>query len=273
MTGTTIKNAAGTTEVDTDWKIQWQSKSHGSTEYGELFFKRAVGEADEMESSKAAAKRIAKLLKTGETLADIGCGVGHYLRSMQREIKYDFVYKGFDATEEYIQLARKAFPENSEIQFKVADIFDLQIPDVSADVTMCNNVLLHLPSVSKPLKELVRITRKHLLIRMLIADASYVVKRVTPEHDGNDFDLHGNPQSFHYLNIYSQAYVAKQLTSEPRVKNIRFELDKDFNAAKILDSKSLLHTASWNATEVADGMQRSGMLFMPWTWVDVTLES
>jgi hypothetical protein len=38
----------------------------------------------------------------------------------------------------------------------------------------------------------------------------------------------------------------------------------------VSDSKSLLRASSWNATDVVGGMQRSGMLLMPWTWITIT---
>ena len=252
-----------------DWRVQWRSAEHGSDEYGDLFFKRAVGVIDEMESSKAAAKRIAALLQADETLVDVGCGAGHYLRSLRREIPHNFQYRGLDATPQYIELARKAFADSPAARFEVADIFNLNLENGRADVTMCNNVLLHLPSVAQPLKELVRISRRHLLIRTLVSDASYVVRRVTPSSSGDEFDAAGEPLSFHFLNIYSKAYLTKLLAADSRVESFHFELDEDFDAARVSDSKSLLRASGWNGTQVVDGMQRSGMLLMPWTWISI----
>lgn len=253
------------------WQAQWNSESHGSEEYGKLFFDRATGEAQEMESSKAAARRVAGFLKEGETLVDVGCGAGHYLRSLRREVPHAFRYRGLDATARYVELARQAFASDTAAEFSVADIFGLDVPDAVGDVTLCANVLLHLPTVAKPLSELVRVTRRRLLVRTLVSDASYVVKRVTPAADGSDFDAQGEPMTFHFLNIYSQAYIHRVLQDQPRVASVKFELDRDFDAERLADSKALLHTAKWNATEVVAGMQRSGMLLMPWTWIDVEL--
>lgn len=253
------------------WQAQWNAEDHGSEEYGQLFFERATGGAEEMESSKAAATRLAAILKQGDLLADVGCGGGHYLRSLRRVIGPSFQYLGLDATPRYIELARQAFASDPLASFEVADAFGLAQADRSADVTLCANLLLHLPTAAKPLAELVRITRRRVLVRMLVADASYVVKRVTPAADGADFDENGEPRTFHFLNIYSEAYVRNRLALSGRVKDVRFELDRDFGAARVADSKALLKASAWNATEVTAGMQRSGMLLMPWTWVDVEL--
>lgn len=254
------------------WQCQWQSRDHGSEEYGQLFFERATGGAEEMESSKAAAKRLATILRHHDLLADVGCGGGHYLRSLRREVGQSFAYLGLDATPRYIELARKAFANDTMAAFELADAYSLNVKDRTVDVTLCANLLLHLPTASKPLSELVRITRRRLLIRMLVSDASYVVKRVTPAEDGRDFDKHDQPCTFHYLNIYSEAYIRNQLTQSGRIHKISFQLDKDYDPSRISDSQSLLNISGWNATGVMQDMQRSGMLLMPWTWVDVELQ-
>jgi len=253
------------------WKVQWRSVEHGAGEYGELFYGRAVGGINEMESSKAAARRIAAILKEGETIFDVGCGAGHYLRSLRNLTNKPFYYHGIDATELYIEYARKAFSEQPNVAFDIGDIYALSSADKAADVTMCNNVLLHLPSVEKPIAELLRVSRRYLLVRTLVSDNSYIVKRVTPDQAGDEFDENGEPHTFHYLNIYSEAYLRRVISKNKRVATIDFEPDRDFDPASVADSKVVLNASSWNATTTQDGLQHSGMLSMPWTWIYVEL--
>ncbi len=67
------------------WRQAWESEAFGKP-YGDLFFDRATGKLPEMESSKAAAARIAALAKSGDSLLDVGCGAGHYYRLSQHQI-------------------------------------------------------------------------------------------------------------------------------------------------------------------------------------------
>jgi ubiquinone/menaquinone biosynthesis C-methylase UbiE len=254
------------------WRKEWLSSEEGKA-YGELFYKRATGALPEMESSKAAARRASHLLDTnGARIADIGCGAGHYLRSLQSAMKRPFQYVGVDATQQYVDLARKAFDGVKDVSFQQGDIFKLPLPDRHADLVMCNNVLLHLPSIAQPVRELARVAARKVLVRTLVAEKSYVIKDVAPDPQGDDFDEQGEPRGFHFLSIYSEKYVERLFRSTGRVRSIAFELDRDFDAARVTDSGRLLKDA-WDKTEVSNGgMQVSGMIRLPWTWVIAELE-
>ena len=134
--------------MDDKWKV-WD-RDDG---YGEVLYKRAVGELPEMESSKKIARILKKYITKNESVLDVGCGAGHYLKSLRREIGNSFAYLGIDATPDYINQAKKAFENDGKSYFMRADIYDIKLPDNSYDIVMCNNVLLHLPSINKPLSE------------------------------------------------------------------------------------------------------------------------
>lgn len=251
------------------WREPW-TKTEGADAYGELFYKRATGEKGEMESSKAAATRMRQLVQEGDTVLDVGCGAGHYLVSLKKTINAPFTYIGVDATETYVELGQKAFSDDANVSFRKGDIFGLPVDDKSADVTMCCNVLLHLPSVSKPLTELVRVSRRHVLVRTLIGKTSFVIKHVNPADDGNEFEG-SEPRGFHYLNIYSESYLRHLLKGSDRVAGVAFEPDTDFDAAKLADTAAEL-TYAWNATRAVNGMQISGYVVQPWTWLKIDLK-
>lgn len=253
-----------------EWNEEWARTQLGH-DYGEVFYKRAVGDLPEMESSKAAAMRVLRDLRPGETILDVGCGAGHYLRSIRSRGGEDVSYSGLDATAAYVELARKAFAEDSMASFRQGDIFALDVPDKSFDVVMCNNVLLHLPGIAKPLSELMRVARRRVLVRTLVGQKSYVVMDVAPQPD-SDFDENGLPKQFHYLNIYSEAYVRGLLAREKRLASVSFELDRDFAASAIADTADHLKGA-WDATRVIAGMQVSGAIILPWTFVEIGLSA
>src|ERR1700676_5583763 len=121
------------------WTAEWDDPIAGKR-YGDVFLERATGELPEMESSKAAARRVAPLLSPNDSFLDIGCGGGHYLRSLSNEIQVPFRYVGIDRTDYFIEVARRAHKHTPNVTFEVGDIFNIERTDKSADIVMCNNV-------------------------------------------------------------------------------------------------------------------------------------
>ena len=235
-------------------------------DYGKTLFRRATGDLEEMESSKAAAKRIRQVLEPGETLLDVGCGAGHYLRSIRREIGPAVDYQGVDATASYVELARQAFGSDSKARFVQGDIFALPFEDRSFDVVMCNNVLLHLPSIAIPLRELVRVARKFVLVRLLCAERTQIVRDV---HAGEDeLDENGETGPFHFFNIYSERLVRGIVQKQPGVARMELEIDRDFDAARINDS-ARENDFRPDSTRMLGSYQVNGAILQPWQFLSV----
>jgi ubiquinone/menaquinone biosynthesis C-methylase UbiE len=251
------------------WRTEWDNSTTVGRRYGDLLFRRSIGELAEMESSKAAAKRIAAELREGDTLLDVGCATGHYLTSLRKVVPFSFAYLGVDASADYLELARKAFENDNAATFKHADIFALPFEPAAFDVTMCNNVLLHLPTVARPLAELVRVSRRYVLVRALVGQRSYVIQCVASQEDGDDFDDDGQSRSFHFLNIYSEQYIKRIVSRLPRVASVDISLDQDFAQSAIADTGNA--TKSWVATRVVDGRQVAGSIIQPWAWLQIRL--
>jgi ubiquinone/menaquinone biosynthesis C-methylase UbiE len=252
------------------WKVWDDAK-----EYGKVFFDRATGKMPEMESSKAAAKQVNKLIQKGDHILDIGCGGGHYLTSIDKLITTEFTYTGIDATEFYIAQAKKAFENNQHTNYRksasfvVGDIFNLPVEDNSADIVMCNNVLLHLPSVEKPLSELIRVAKKHIIIRTLIGDNSFRTKHIK---DPEAYDLNGEPVNFYFYNIYSEQYFSRLLNENPAVGSFTMQVDKDFDS-KNIGAKEYEESGNEipsNVTKVIDGMQINHYIIQPWQFLIIT---
>jgi ubiquinone/menaquinone biosynthesis C-methylase UbiE len=252
------------------WREEWDNSTVVGRRYGELLYRRAIGELAEMESSKGAAKRIAGKLVRGNTLLDVGCGAGHYLTSLRKVVPFPFAYVGLDASSDYLAWARQAFKDDPAAVFKHADIFSLPFGRAEFDVVICNNVLLHLPTAAGPLAELVRVSRRYVLARMLIGPRSYVIQCVSSEERGDDFDDGGKPRAFHFLNIYSENYIRRVLSRLPRVASIEIEMDTDFAQSAIADTGKA--TNSWVATRIVDGLQVAGSIIQPWAWLQISLE-
>jgi len=252
------------------WKV-WED----AKEYGKVFYDRAIGNMPEMESSKAAAKQVNKLIQKGDHILDIGCGGGHYLTSIDKLVKTDFCYTGVDATEFYIEQAQKAFKNNKitayrkSTSFLVGDIFNLPLADGYADIVMCNNVLLHLPSVEKPLSELIRVAKKHVIIRTMIGVNAFRIKHVREPYQ---YDEAGEPVNFYYYNIYAEKYLANILNQHKDVAGFSFSEDRDFDETK-LGSKEYEDSGNEvpiNVTKVVDGMQINQYIIQPWQFLIIT---
>jgi ubiquinone/menaquinone biosynthesis C-methylase UbiE len=249
------------------WRRAWDSDEFGKP-YGDLFYDRATGGLPEMESSKAAAKRLAAVIASGDRLLDVGCGAGHYYRSIRRAITVPVAYTGLDATTYYIDRAREAFAEDRTASFFVGDIFDLPFPDRSFDVALCSNVLLHLPSIVTPLTQLCRVARRHLLVRTLIGERTFLVREV--RGSGDEIDDSGEPHEFNWYNIYSQAYVSNVLRRLPRVRNFSIHPDHEFDP-KAIDAAAADQPSARNATRMLGGWQVNGYVLQPWCFIEIEL--
>jgi ubiquinone/menaquinone biosynthesis C-methylase UbiE len=238
--------------------------------YGELFYQRATGELPEMESSKAVARRLAPHLRPQDHLIDVGCGAGHYLLSLRHAVSAPFRYTGIDLTPFYIDLARKAFKDDPLAEFTVASILDLPFPDRSFDIAMCNNVLLHLPSIAQALPELCRVARRHVVVRTLIGDRSFLIKEV--RNAGDEFDAAGEPREYNCYNIWSRAYVSHLLSGIDRVKNFSIDTDDDFDPSRI-EAAARDNGLASNATRMLGSWQVNGYVLQPWCFLEIELKS
>jgi len=246
--------------------------------YGDVFYQRAIGKAPEMESSKAAAKQLKGLITSKTNLLDVGCGAGHYLSSLRREYSVPFSYEGADITPHYIRLAKKAFANDPKANFRVASIGKLPYKPKMFDVVLCCNVLLHLPDIVTPIRELWRVTRGTLLIRTYIGEANLRIQNL-PDPDvykgSKDpiFKAGGNPRlaTLPYYNIYSERYIRWLCKTLPGVGKVLIKSDTDFNPRALSASKWPEKNKPENLTEVINGQQVvHHHVLQPWSFLKIT---
>lgn len=227
-----------------NWRI-WDQ----APEYGELLYERAVGNLDEMESSKALCDVIEPFYKPGMSVFDVGCGAGHYLRSLMKRVDPNINYTGYDATEYYVELASKAFPEH---EFTQGDIFNIKHQDETFDLVMSNNVLLHLPSYpEKAIHELIRVSKKYVVIRCLFGERNYQIKELH-DHKG---------EKFNYFNVYTEEWYRATIkkTGNHQINIIK---DDNFNT---FDNRS--ESGNVTGTRVMNGKQISGNILLDWRFI------
>lgn len=252
------------------WRI-WDR----DVEYGNLLFKRAIGELPEMESSKATAKILNDLISPNDRILDVGCGAGHYLRSLRRYIQKSFSYTGVDATAAYIKLAIEAWRGNEQTSFQVADVFSLPFGDGDYDIVMSCNLFLHLPSIREPLNELLRVSRRSVLIRTLVGERSFRIKEVyspvthpksfSGSPDEDEFDKNGEPYSFGYYNIYSNTYINKLIQRMP-IKDYKIISDDEYDPTHLI-AETERKDAAPDTTKMIDRWQVNGYILQPWAFI------
>jgi SAM-dependent methyltransferase len=230
--------------------------------YGDLFYKRAIGELPEMESSKSVAQLIKGLIRPKDSIVDVGCGAGHYLTSLRKAIDVPFGYWGIDSTQYYIDQANRAFDIGT---FTVGDIYDLKFPDGCADIVMCNNVLLHLPSIEIPIRELLRISSRYVVIRTLVGNGTFIIKQSEEPEEYRKGEL----VNYHYFNIYSSGYIASIL------KGYKYEIrpDMNFDPQNLGGSDNFVGDRPTDLTVVVGGYQVNGYIIQPWKFIIIDKRS
>ena len=177
----------------------------------------------------------------------------------------------------YLKKAAQAWKGEPQASFRQGSIFDLPVSDGEFDVVTCSNLIMHLPSIVKPVHELIRASRKWVLIRTPIGSPSFRIQEVlasnwwscTDVAPEQEFDDEGQPRSFSYKNIYSKEYfsgVIRRYAPEARITDIKDDHFQAENIEKSADTEGLP-----NATRVVDGMQVFGYIVLPYSFVVIEL--
>ena len=233
-------------------------------DYLKVFSKRATGHLPEMESSKAVSKIIKKLFKKDKlnNVLDIGCGCGHYLRSIKKKIKYNFYYTGVDSQRDFIKEAKKIWKKNLNVKFFKGSVYNLKkFKNNKYDVVMCNNVILHLDDAKKAITQLCKLKKKYLVIRTLLGPDTMIIKKVYNKSNwaysniSVDKQLGANNSPIEYMNtnIFQIEYVKSLIKSLRKPKRISFLKDNQFKASNI--TKSMKKEGLRDATYILNGRQ------------------
>jgi ubiquinone/menaquinone biosynthesis C-methylase UbiE len=86
-------------------------------------------------------------LRPGESVLEIGCGTGAVARAARARVGPDGQVFGIDPSGEMIAVARrKAARQHLQIDFRVAGIEGLPLPDASVDAALSSLMMHHLPA-------------------------------------------------------------------------------------------------------------------------------
>ena len=241
---------------DLDWRI-W-NKNHLIEERS---YKRAIGELPEMESAKQLRNIIGEI-DDCETILDVGCAVGHYLRSI-RLLNPVCHYVGVDATHQYIDSAVELHAGDQNARFYHGDVFDL---NHKADIVFCCNLLLHLPELRCPLENLLASFNDRLIVRTLMSQRTHLSQYLYDDK----FDASGNPKNFQFQNTYSFDYVKSIVNGFDKDIKISF-LEDEFIAENIQnEGNDWRKKQGFATTSVSGSLQIAGDKVFRWAWMICT---
>lgn len=95
-----------------------------------------------------------------DSVLDVGCGEGFTLAKL-KSAKIGKNYEGIEVDPTAIELGKKLYPS---LNIKKGDIYDLPYKSNSFDLIICTEVLEHLENPKKAYKELLRVSRKYVLL-------------------------------------------------------------------------------------------------------------
>jgi|TARA_B100001741_G_C16498604_1_gene573466 Methylase involved in ubiquinone/menaquinone biosynthesis len=238
-----------------------------------VYFDRATGKKPEMEVSKAIANLIKKKIKNNDSILDVGCACGHYYRSIKKRVNKNFFYTGTDPYQIFLNKAKIAWKNEPNVNFIKGNIYNLPFKKSKFEISICSNVFIHLNKIKKPLEELIRVTKKTIIIRTVVYDVSYKIQLVynkkwwknTNVKPKDEFDKNGNPRAYSYFNILSKDFLKETIKSIDKRAKVKFVKDIFFNKKKI--NKSIKNEKRPLATRIIGSEQFSGCLMQPHYYV------
>jgi len=249
--------------------------SEKNFKYLNLSKQRAKGKVPEMEVAKAYSKLLKDSLNQNSKLIDIGCLGGHFLFSFRKRLNKKFYYFGLDPFSHPIKAAKKIWKNDPNSDFKVGWAQKIPCKNKSFDFLICSNVITHIPSIIKPIKEFIRVTKKKIILRTPIHDKSYRIQMVHNKkwwkysniEPINEFDKKGNPRSFEYYDVHSKDYMSSVIKSINKKSKIKFVKDTFFQKKNINNKKERKNIP----TKVINGMQITDLLIVPNYFVIIEL--
>lgn len=103
--------------------------------------------------------KLVKPLKV-ESILDVGCGEGITLDKFEKQGIGNKLY-GIDYSDDALKIGKKVYPH---LSLSKGDIYDIKEKNSTYDLVMATEVLEHLDNPQKALKELIRVSKKYVLL-------------------------------------------------------------------------------------------------------------
>lgn len=103
-------------------------------------------------------------LSNCKTMVDVGCGYGYMSYKLSPFLSKDAKIYGFDLESKHIENAiqrinKVSNSQNVEFNFCVGDANNIGLADNTADITVCQTVLIHVKDPHHVIREMIRVTK------------------------------------------------------------------------------------------------------------------
>jgi ubiquinone/menaquinone biosynthesis C-methylase UbiE len=181
------------------WEV-WE----GNSGYLDLMIARAKGLEPEMKCAEQMSEILIAQSIFPARVLDVCCSCGHYYHTLRRR-NPEVEYVGVDISPAYVSAGQHIFSGNPRIRIAQGDLFRLDFPDNSFDLVLCYNTIQNLPHFEKPFQELLRVSSRHVLLRMLCSQERRPFREMKRGAEGgealNRYEYH-NTWSFQDLQGY-----------------------------------------------------------------------
>ncbi len=142
---------------------QHYQKKDVAVEYDDFRFRSWYGKMSHESESKALQNMMQTYFESPGHVLDIPCGTGRLLQDMT---DLGFKITGGDISDEMMGIAKKRYADNPNIDFQKLDGESMPFEDNRFDYLTSYRLMCHLPreSRNKVLKEMIRVTRKVLIV-------------------------------------------------------------------------------------------------------------
>ncbi len=152
------------------------------------------------------------------SILDAGCGEGFILHHLEIA-KIGKKLSGFDFMDDAINIGKKQYPT---LDLKKGDIYHIDAKSSSYDVVLCSEVLEHLERPEEALKELIRVSKKYVVLS--VPHEPYFMlgnflRGKNVKRFGNDID-----HVQHWTNKQFGRFVSKYLTIKSNITPLPWTL-------------------------------------------------
>ena len=196
-----------------------------------------------MEVSKALSLIMKKLIKSNDKVLDVGCACGHFYRSLLKRVNKNFFIQDAILIA-FFKTSKKSLEKNDNVNFVQGIFLNFHLKIIIL-IMFFAQMFCCIYQNHNPLKQLLRVTKKTLILRTVVYDVSYKVQLVynnkwwkyTNVKPISEFDRKGNPMSFSYFNIHSKDYLKSIIKKISPNSKIQFIKDNKFNKKIFLKIK------------------------------------
>lgn len=151
------------------------------------------------ELDKFLEKRITPLIKGKKLkILDACCGIGHLIYFL-KDISPQSHFLGIDNVPYLIEEAKKLC-HGSNAEFRVMDVYTLsEVFGKEFDISLNWKTISWLPRYEEIMKELFKVTKKHIFVSSLFYDGDIDFEIKATMHKSE----HGKKRHYHYYNVYS----------------------------------------------------------------------